>query len=254
MGSRSILIGAGVLAVTLVGCVAVVAFVCAAEPNATAAKGRPSIRPAPVEVTAPVRATPKPAPVTRRPPGTPSRTTMKRPVELSPIKRVPRVVSPRELRLPKLTRPLILIEKADHRLTVFDGVRAVKTYRCAVGGGRADKTREGDHCTPEGDFYVCVKNPASKYTRALGLSYPSIEDARRGLRDRMISRTQHNAIVNAINQGKRPPWKTPLGGEIMIHGAGAGRDWTQGCIALDDADILELYAAVGLHVPVRIVP
>jgi len=246
MGSRSILIGAGVLAVTLVGCLAVVALVCAAEPKATAAKGPPAGRRAPTEVNAPVRARPKPVSA--------DRTTMTKPVELSPIKHVPRAVSPRGLRLPRLARPRILIEKADHRLTVFDGARAVKTYRCAVGGGQADKTREGDRCTPEGDFYVCVRNPASKYTRALGLSYPNVEDAGRGLRGGMISRTQHNAIVNAINQGKRPPWKTPLGGEIMIHGAGAGRDWTQGCIALDDADILELYAAVGLHVLVRIVP
>lgn len=150
--------------------------------------------------------------------------------------------------------PRVKICKSAHVLTVFDGERAVKSYRVAVGGGHGDKTREGDRCTPEGRFYVCTKNPQSRYVLSLGLSYPNVEDARRGLRDGLISRAEYDRIVQAIRRRTRPPWDTALGGEIMIHGDGAGRDWTLGCIAMDDDAIRELYPALPVGAPVVIVP
>lgn len=159
-----------------------------------------------------------------------------------------------------LENPRILVEKQAHRLSLFDGDRLVRTFRSAVGEGRRDKVREGDYCTPEGDFYVCYKNPQSKYVLSLGLSYPNEEDAERGLRSGLITREQHDAIVSAV-RGRcmdanmwEALWKTPLGGEIMIHGCGAGRDWTAGCVALDDDAIRELYRVVPYGTPVRIVP
>jgi len=156
--------------------------------------------------------------------------------------------------LPPLVRPRLLIEKSLHRLTVYDGGEAVKSYRCAIGGGRGDKVREGDRRTPEGRFFVCVRNPRSKYVLSLGLSYPNAEDADRGLRDGLIRRAEHDEIRRAIRQGRQPPWDTDLGGEIMIHGCGAGRDWTLGCVALDDEDIRELYPAIPLGTEVEIRP
>ena len=51
-----------------------------------------------------------------------------------------------------------------------------------------------------------------------------------------------------------PPWDTPLGGEIFIHGGGSGSDWTWGCVALDDDDVRELYRAVRVGTPVTIEP
>jgi hypothetical protein len=153
-----------------------------------------------------------------------------------------------------ITKASIRICKSAHVMTVFDGDRAVKSYRAAVGGGRQDKTREGDRCTPEGRFHVCSRNPRSKYVLSLGLSYPNAEDAARGLRDGLIDQPAHDRIVRAIRSGACPPWDTPLGGEIMIHGCGAGRDWTLGCVALDDDDIRELYPAIPLRTPVTIHP
>jgi lipoprotein-anchoring transpeptidase ErfK/SrfK len=50
------------------------------------------------------------------------------------------------------------------------------------------------------------------------------------------------------------PWNTALGGEIFIHGHGSGSDWTWGCVALDDADIQELYSLIPVGTPVRIHP
>ncbi|MDY7011439.1 MAG: L,D-transpeptidase [Planctomycetota bacterium] len=146
----------------------------------------------------------------------------------------------------------VVIEKSARRLTVYDGGKVVKTYRASFGTGNGDKVREGDCRTPEGEFYVCYKNNRSRFTLSLGLSYPNIEDAKRGMRDGLITHTQHDAIVEAIRHRRRPPWNTPLGGEIMIHGCGSDRDWTIGCIALDDDDIKELFAALPLGSPVEI--
>ena len=156
--------------------------------------------------------------------------------------------------LPTLSAPRVLVEKRARRLTVCDGERPVKSYRIALGFGCGDKIREGDGCTPEGDFTVCGKNPRSKFTLSLGLSYPNIEDAARGLRDGLIDRRQHDAIADAIHRRTQPPWDTPLGGEIMIHGGGTRRDWTAGCIALSDEDIRELYQHLPTGATVTIVP
>ena len=156
--------------------------------------------------------------------------------------------------LPSLHAPSVKISKSTFRLTVYQGGSAVKTYRVAIGGGKGDKVREGDRCTPEGEFIICMKNPQSKYVLALGLSYPNIEDAERGLRSGLINRGQYRAIVEAIRDGRQPPWDTPLGGEIMIHGKRGSRDKTKGCIALDDHEIRELYSALPVGTPVTIAP
>ena len=107
-----------------------------------------------------------------------------------------------------------------------------------------DKVKEGDRRTPEGNFYVFVKNEKSAFYLSLGLSYPNIEDAERGLRDGLINRAQYNQIVQAIRGKTAPPQNTPLGGLIYIHGNGSQTDWTWGCVALDDNDIRELFDAV----------
>ena len=159
-----------------------------------------------------------------------------------------------------LVAPSILVEKSAHRLTLLDQGRAVTVYRAAVGGGKGDKVREGDRCTPEGQFYVCYKNPQSKYVLSMGLNYPNEEDAHRGLRDGLIDRAQYDAIVTANRTRSVDPnlweklWKTPLGGEIMIHGSGTGRDWTLGCVALADDDIRELYELIPFGTVVEIKP
>lgn len=162
-------------------------------------------------------------------------------------------VDPEGTPLPPLEHPRLLVEKTGRRLTVYDGRKVVKRYRIALGWGRGDKVREGDGCTPEGDFYICTKNPQSRFHLSLGLSYPNIEDAERGLRDGLIDRAAHDRIARAIRRRTRPPWKTPLGGEIMLHGHGTKSDWTAGCAALSNADITELYEALRIGTPVRIV-
>lgn len=157
--------------------------------------------------------------------------------------------------LPKLTDPRIVVKKRERALEVFDGNKLVKTYPVGLGfAPDGDKEKQGDGKTPEGEFYIFVKNPKSKFHLGLGVSYPSKEDAQRGLAGGMITKTQHDQIVKAIDTGKMPLQKTALGGEIYIHGGGAGRDWTWGCIALSDSDVEEIYNAVEVGVKITIVP
>jgi lipoprotein-anchoring transpeptidase ErfK/SrfK len=158
--------------------------------------------------------------------------------------------------LPKtLVDPWLLAEKSRRTLTVFSDGRPVRTYRIALGSKPVGpKAREGDGRTPEGTFYVCGKNSESRFHRSLGLSYPSTEDAERGVRDKLISKREQRAIVDAVRHYRQPPWNTRLGGEIMIHGGGANRDWTQGCVALGDSDIDELFPLVPLGTKVEIRP
>jgi murein L,D-transpeptidase YafK len=115
-----------------------------------------------------------------------------------------------------------------------------------------DKVKEGDRCTPEGDFFITAKNPKSQFFRSLALSYPNAEDAERGLRTGLITRRQHQQIIEAIRRKRTPPQETPLGGKILIHGGGSSRDWTWGCVALDNADMQELFEAIPVGTPVKI--
>lgn len=163
-------------------------------------------------------------------------------------------INRRPLKLP-LARPSIVVEKGARRLTLYSGGERVRVFRVALGFEPAgSKARQGDGRTPEGDFYVCMKNERSKFYLSLGLSYPNAEDAERGLRDRLITRAQHRRILDAVARGAKPPWDTPLGGEIFIHGGGTERDWTWGCVALENENIKELFEAVPLGTRVRIEP
>ena len=156
------------------------------------------------------------------------------------------------LKLP-LVNPKVVVSKSKRRLQLWAGGAVVRTYRVALGTNPVDdKVRQGDRATPEGDFYVCVKNARSNFYLSLGLSYPNAEDAERGLRDKLITRAVRDRIVGAIRNKRRPPWDTALGGEIFIHGGGTDGDWTWGCVALANPDIKELFDAVPMGTPVRI--
>lgn len=153
----------------------------------------------------------------------------------------------------------LIVRKKARRLEVFENEKLVKTYRVALGFAPAgDKESEGDGRTPEGDFYVFTKNERSRFYLSLGLSYPNAAAAERGLREKIISQSEHDEILRAIAEKRKPPQKTALGGEIYIHGTGAASrakgDWTRGCIALSDEEIEELFAVVPVGARVSIVP
>jgi len=157
--------------------------------------------------------------------------------------------------LPEMKLPRIVIEKAKRQLTVFDGEKLIKTFKISLGfSPTGDKEHEGDGRTPEGEFYVYIKNPKSKFYLSLGISYHGVDDAERGLRAGLISKEEHDAIVDAVRQKKMPPQDTALGGLIYLHGGGAGKDRTYGCAALADEDIRQLFNAIPIGTPVTILP
>jgi Uncharacterized protein conserved in bacteria len=136
----------------------------------------------------------------------------------------------------------IVVEKKAHMLTLFRDGKPMRTYLVALGGHPSgDKLSAGDRRTPEGIFYIDARQPNSKYHLALHISYPD---------------AVHRA--RALAAGVQP------GGDIMIHGlpnglgaAGATHrvnDWTNGCVALTDEEIEQIWSAVPIGTPVQIKP
>lgn len=132
----------------------------------------------------------------------------------------------------------LIIEKSARRLSLYRYGTRVGSFHIALGEHpQGPKWTEQDGRTPEGDYTVDLRVADSAYHRGLRLSYPSAQDLAR---------------IHA--QGLDRP-----GGWIEIHGEGDdGRprtgDWTDGCIALSNADIDLLWARVPLGTPVRILP
>jgi len=123
----------------------------------------------------------------------------------------------------------IIVEKSARKLSVFVNGKKLKTYRVALGRNPVGaKEEEGDHKTPEGIYKIDGRNPQSNFHLALHVSYPSDEDKTRAA-ERGVS----------------------AGFDIMIHGIRNGLgwigafhrldDWTDGCIAVTDEEIEELW-------------
>jgi murein L,D-transpeptidase YafK len=153
----------------------------------------------------------------------------------------------------KIENPRLVVKKSERKLEIFDGEKLLKTYQIVLGfAPEGDKETEGDGKTPLGDFYVFTKNDKSKFYLSLGLSYPSIDDAERGLRENLISQEEYDAIAQAVADKKMPPQNTKLGGEIYIHGGGTEKDWTWGCLALKDEEMKEIFDSVQVGTTVKI--
>jgi murein L,D-transpeptidase YafK len=137
-------------------------------------------------------------------------------------------------------------------LTEFDNVAFGR-------GGVGFKRTRGDGRTPLGEYRIHKINHESSYDIFLGLDYPSIQDAERGLKAGIIDMKTYGRIRDALRAGHTPPQDTPLGGQIGIHGVGAGSlkihnayNWTRGCIAVPNRDIRKLTSLVNLGTPVVI--
>jgi murein L,D-transpeptidase YafK len=168
----------------------------------------------------------------------------------------------------------IVVAKQARTLGLMLGDQVERSYPIVLGlNSAADKCIEGDNATPLGDFYVCGKNPRSKFFLSLLISYPNAEDAQRGLAAGLIGADEYALILDAIRARMTPPQHTRLGGEICIHGrsvdrgnidrggsdaggsdsgVAAPKDWTRGCIALNNADMRELYDRVAVGTAVSI--
>jgi murein L,D-transpeptidase YafK len=151
----------------------------------------------------------------------------------------------------------IEIRKKTRTIKCLAQGHTVFTARVQLGFGANDgaKRAEGDGRTPEGAYLVSSKNPQSKFHLALGLSYPSAEDAARALRADAIGLAEFDRIATSPGH---PPWDTALGGFIMIHGqprdGKRDGDWTAGCVALPNAHMEMLYALARIGDEVVIYP
>jgi murein L,D-transpeptidase YafK len=120
------------------------------------------------------------------------------------------------------------------------------------------KLRQGDLRTPEGKYQICQIRP-SRFGSFLWVNYPSLMDAQQGLIESRLSREQYLRISEALDSGSCPPFDTPLGGLVGIHGdyeePPRRYDWTEGCIALTrNEDVMRLASFVRPGTPVVIYP
>lgn len=149
----------------------------------------------------------------------------------------------------------VKIYKSDRKLFLYANGDVIGIFKIALGFAPVnDKEREGDGKTPEGKFVICYINNQTPYVYFYGLNYPNAEDAERGLKQELISQEEYKQIARAAKSGDIPLWNTPLGGEVGIHGGGNWWDWTQGCIAVSDADIFTLKEYLKIGTPVEIFP
>jgi murein L,D-transpeptidase YafK len=136
----------------------------------------------------------------------------------------------------------VLVLKKERTLQLLYQGKAIKTYKVALGGDPiGPKTRQGDHKTPEGVYVLNFRNPHSQFYRSIHISYP-------GSRDRTLAR----------QRGVGP------GGDVFIHGLPNGygylgaahrlKDWTDGCIAVTNQEMDEIWQAVADGTPIEIRP
>ena len=146
----------------------------------------------------------------------------------------------------------ILISKSDHQLTVFHNNEIVKTFRIGISRhGVGPRRIWVDELTPEGSYLIASMQYKSRFgprQMLLDTTKQSLEDYyvqyREAGRQRIAAwELQHGSLdtiweVYDFNQGNP---EFPIWNDILIHGGGSDRDWTWGCVALDDQDVIELF-------------
>ena len=143
---------------------------------------------------------------------------------------------------PQLLADRVIVRKSERRMYLMRGETMLRSYRVALGlNPVGPKEQEGDSRTPEGHYLLTRRNPRSEYFLSIQVSYPNDRDMQRARRNRL----------------------TP-GGSIMIHGLPNDlrreptyyekRDWTDGCIAVSDSDMLEIWLMTPPDTPIDIVP
>lgn len=142
----------------------------------------------------------------------------------------------------------IVIDKSQYSLFLFENGKIHSEYPVELGFNPiSDKAVEGDGCTPEGLFRVSWKKGEgkSRYHKAFLLDYPN---------------ARHKEIFRQLQEnGRIKPYNT-IGGDIEIHGHGSGkpgnnggRNWTAGCIALENSDMDKIFPYVNTGTLIAIV-
>ena len=156
----------------------------------------------------------------------------------------------------------VLVDTQSQTVSVLQaGQTLLQLKGAAFGrGGVSDVRLRGDGRTPLGSFHVVSINRNSPFHLYFGLDYPTVEQAAAGYIQGLIDKVAFDEIVQAISEGRVPPQDTPLGGNIGIHGVGNGSlrvhqrfNWTQGCVALTNAQIEKLapWLVIGTRVVIQ---
>jgi murein L,D-transpeptidase YafK len=143
---------------------------------------------------------------------------------------------------PHVTVDKLVVYKKEKRLVLLSGEKEVRSYKIALGSEPAGpKTRRGDHRTPEGSYLLDARNANSQFYKAFHISFPNAKEA-----------------AAAKKLGINP------GGDIMLHGlakqyAWIGKehvlyDWTDGCIAVTNQEMDEIWQLVRVGTPIEINP
>lgn len=136
----------------------------------------------------------------------------------------------------------VVVRKSERKLYLMRQGDILRTYKIALGlRPEGHKQFEGDYRTPEGKYRLTRRNPNSEYFLSIQIDYPNAQDVERARR-----------------QGLRP------GGAIMIHGQPnlprkprdyyANVDWTEGCIAVSNSDMVEIWLMTPPNTPIEITP
>jgi hypothetical protein len=163
------------------------------------------------------------------------------------------------LKLP-LKDPRIEVSCFRFCLELFDGDTLIKRYEAGFGrspvSGRIGKDLAS---TPHGEYRIIKKeirkDVIAHGSRFLLLDYPNAGDAQRALETGLLSRDDYNNIVAADREDRMPPWDTSLGGPLGIQGNFfffRERHFTDGSVAIGNADINELFEYVKVGTPVII--
>lgn len=129
----------------------------------------------------------------------------------------------------------IRVDKSERRMELLRDGKVIKTYRILLGDAPVGhKRQQGDERTPEGRYRITFRNGQSRFHLSLRVSYPDAAD-------------REQARARGVDPG----------GDIMIHGGtppGYSKDWTDGCIALTNAQIEEVWRLVPVGTPITISP
>ena len=145
----------------------------------------------------------------------------------------------------------LVVDKGTRQVSVFEHGKRLATYPVSFGlDPVSDKRKAFDCATPEGLYFVSYKKDVTRFHRTLGLSYPGLAQAEKALANGLISIPEYRKIRDAAGKSRPGPCNTGLGCGIAIHGGGVfrqfgeyrERDWTEGCIALDNPDMEKLFA------------
>lgn len=157
-------------------------------------------------------------------------------------------------------QPWVVVDTGRGTVTVHQSSHTVLQLRGASfgRGGTSDIHLRGDGRTPLGTYHIVYINQRSRFHVFFELNYPTVDQARTGYQQGLIDKDALLQIEQANNDGQLPPQNTALGGDIGIHGLGQGSlwvhrhfNWTDGCVALTNAQIEKL--APWLEIGTRVV-